>query len=158
MIYVLRNEPSPGAFCDLLDYGVEKCAFAVLIIRPISRMSPRGEEVLKLLEPHLLEKKVSNQRPGTSKLSENALVQKYKYGAPLAGAIQKLNDRLYSWLQPNFPEDLCLLRENGEAWFVSSAHKKDSFFSLGDGESSGLIQKVLELGRILKKDDGTHGV
>jgi hypothetical protein len=157
MIYVLKNEPSPGAFCDLLDYGVDQCAYAVMVIRPLSRMTPRGEEVLKILEPYLIEKKVSNQRPGTSNLAENALVQKYKYGVPFSGLIRKLNDRLYGWLQPNFPEDICLLRENQEPWFVSAAHKKDSFFSLAEGELSGLIRKVPEMGRILKKDDGAHG-
>jgi hypothetical protein len=158
MIYVLKNEPSPSAFCDLLDFGVDKCAYALMMIQPLNRMSPKGESILKMLEPYLVDRKVTNKRPGTKRLGENALAHKYKYEAPLSGLIQKINDHLYGWLQPNFPEDLCLLRENEEPWFVSITHEKDSFFFLPDTEKNDLIQNIPELGRILKKDDGKHGV
>ncbi|HUO58404.1 MAG TPA: hypothetical protein VMV05_09555, partial [bacterium] len=59
-------------------------------------------------------------------------------------------------LQPNYPEDLCLLTENEEPWFVSIAHAKDSYFSLPEEEKNTLIQSIPELGRILTKDKGNH--
>src|ERR1039457_4055735 len=108
MIYVLKNEPSPSAFCDILDFGVGKCGFAILVIQPLNRMSPDGVAVLKTLEPYLAEKKVTNKWPGHKMSAGNALVHKYKYEEPFARAIQDINDHLYGWLQPNFPEDICL--------------------------------------------------
>ena len=152
MLYLLKTEPSPGAFCDIFDHAVDRCGFAVAVVRPLSRMSPRGEEVLKRLEPFLAEKKVSNKRPGSKVLAENALLYKYKYGAPFSDAVQELNDHLYNWLQPNFPEDICLLRENEEPWFVSCSNKKVSYFSLAEPEKNELVQKIPEMGRILMRD------
>ncbi len=156
MIYVLKNEPSPSAFCDILDYGVGKCGSLLLVIQPLNRMSPDGVAVLKKLEPYLAEKKVTNKWPGHKMSAGNALVHKYKYEDPFVKAIQDINDHLYGWLQPNFPEDICLMRENGEPWFVSITHEKDSYFSLLEEEKNALVQKIPELGRVLTKDKGEH--
>lgn len=156
MIYVLKKEPSPGAFADILDHGLTQCAFALLVVQPLKRISPQAAGILQKLEPYLVEKKVTPQWPGTKLSGGTGLVHRYKLEQPFVDEIAKMNDHLYSWLQPDFPEDICLLRENGEPWFVSIAHEKDGYFSLPDDDRSGLIQKIPELGGILTRDKGNH--
>lgn len=41
---------------------------------------------------------------------------------------------LYSWRQPERPEDLCLLRRDGSPWMGSIAHERDSFLELEEAE------------------------
>jgi len=156
MIYVLKNEPSPGAFEDILDYGLQHCRFALMVIQPLKRMTPQVEAILKRLEPDLVEKKVSNKWPGTKLTAGQGFVHKYKLEQPFVEKVKKINGHLYGWLQPNYPEDLCLLTENDEPWFVSITHGKDSYFSLPEDEKNTLIQSIPELGRILTKDKGNH--
>jgi len=156
MIYVLKNEPTPGAFCDILDFAVTKCVEALLVIQPLSRMSPKGESVLKMFEPFMVEKTVSSKWPGSKLSGPNALVHRYRFDQEFSDLMQKLNDRLYSWLQPNFPENFCLLKEKKTPWFISLTHEKDSYFSLEEAEKNELVQKIPEVGRILKRDDGTR--
>src|SRR5580658_1235380 len=114
MIYVLKNEPSPSAFADILDYGLTQCCSALLVVQPLKRISPQAVEILKKLEPYLTEKKVTPKWPGTKLSGGTGLVHKYKLEQSFVDEISKINDRLYGWLQPNFPEDICLLKEKEE--------------------------------------------
>ncbi len=41
---------------------------------------------------------------------------------------------LQDWLHPDLPEDLCLLRQDGEPWLVSVTHEGDFYLRMTDGE------------------------
>jgi hypothetical protein len=63
---------------------------------------------------------------------------------------------LYEWRQPNYPEDLCLLRQDRSPWLVSIAHENDSYLCLSSGkEKEDIIINVPELGPLtIRKHEG----
>ena len=59
-----------------------------------------------------------------------------------ASILAEVADGLFSWIQPNLPEDLCLFRKEGEPWLVSIAHEKDAYMVLPPEESAALTESI----------------
>jgi hypothetical protein len=52
------------------------------------------------------------------------------------------SEGLFSWTQPELPEDLCLFRKDGEPWLVTIAHEKDGYLVLSPNESAALTESI----------------
>jgi hypothetical protein len=63
--------------------------------------------------------------------------------------LKKATNALYGWVQPELPEDLCLLRDEKEAWLVSIAHERDSYLCLSEDERSRLLDALPQLAALL---------
>jgi len=136
----------------LLDYAVQECTLALLVVRPSLHLNATGERVLHLLAGYLKEKAESSVWPGTELLSEVALVYRYHIGPGSVEVLKDAADSLYSWQQPYLPEDLCLLRTDQEPWLVSIAHERDSYFCLSEDEQTRLLAELPELTSLLKSE------
>jgi hypothetical protein len=153
--FTITSEPKNKIYRDLLDYGVNECAFALIVIRPSLPLSEAGTRALKELEQYLHEERFSSEWPGTTLLAETARVLLYQFGSECASVLEELTSSLYSWQQPNLPEDLCLLRANEEPWLVSIAHERDSFLYLLEDEKSQLLKALPHFAPILmRSEDG----
>jgi hypothetical protein len=60
-------------------------------------------------------------REQTTELSSYALTEE------CGAVISVLAECLYAWMQPALPEDLCLVREDGDPWLVSIAHEREGY-------------------------------
>ncbi len=73
-------------------------------------------------------------------------MHQYDYGPECAELLKQATDRLYGWLQPALPEDLCLLRADGSEWLVTIAHEHTSYLCLSSGEHTRLVNAIPQLG------------
>jgi len=149
--YSLLKEPRDKLYGDILDYGLQICGVALLVVD--GELAPRGESVLNKLEPLLISRKESSEWPGTSIQGGVATVLCYTYNSQCVNILKMFTKALYEWLDPEFPQDLCLLRSDGSSWLVSIAHEKDGYFYLTEVEMSNLIRSIPELQSKLSKDD-----
>lgn len=128
--FTLTTEPRGDMYRSLLNYAVDACEVALLVVRPDLLLSKTGEKVLAQLRTYLQEQTEASEWPGTQLLDGIAKVFCYSYEPGCIAILARAADALYSWEQPQLPEDLCLLRADGDPWLVSIAHEKDSYLFL----------------------------
>lgn len=151
--FTIATELQGNLYQRLLDYAVQECAVALLVVHPSLRLSAEGEKVLHQLAEYLKEKAGSSVWPGTELLTEVAHVYYYHLSPECVGILKDAAAGLYSWQQPHLPEDLCLLKADGEPWLVSIVHERDSYFCLSEAERTRLLATLPELVSLLKNED-----
>ena len=110
-----------------------------------------GQMVLDRLDPYLSEKKMQSQWPGTILLDSKELVFKYAICREFIDEIKKASMGVYSWIQPDLPEDLCLMRADKTPWFYSVAHETESYLELSDDEFALLKTSIPEIDKQLEE-------
>ncbi len=121
--YDLVDEPVGDDYRALLVCARPRCDTAVLSVDTSREMGPSGLEVLGRLAPSLRSEAVS------------AGVRRLRY--ELSGAcIEVLGTApgLFAWMQPDRPENLCLLRPDGSPWIVSIAGDRIGYVELSPFE------------------------
>ncbi|MGH7146726.1 MAG: hypothetical protein ACREIJ_02340 [Nitrospiraceae bacterium] len=148
----IRTGPKGETYHRIVDSAVHFCDQALLIIHDGISLNPPGTQALKLLEPFLLRKLFrTTQWPGTllhySDLFPNntATVFCFRLCTESAQILKDSVEGLYSWRQPEYPEDLCLLHPDGSPWMVSITHEEDSYFELIAQERDRLLKDVPDL-------------
>src|SRR5437667_6472332 len=102
--YTLTKEPTGETYHKLLDYAVDRCGIALLVVRPSLSLSHEGNQVLEKLAPFLKEGSESPEWPGTRLLGGTAMVFRYHFGVECAEILKGAANALYSWRQPDLPE------------------------------------------------------
>jgi hypothetical protein len=150
--YALTRDLSGTMYHELLSYAMGVCSQALLVVRhpPSLPLDGHGAEVLERLHPFLLRKIESSEWPGTKLFNHTASVFYYNFNSSCTSVIGNAADSLFSWLQPNLPEDLCLLKADGEPWLVSISHEKDGYLNMTDDEKRSLVNALPWIGPILK--------
>lgn len=144
IIWNLAEEPTGEVLHQLLEYALTQCKQFLLVTQE-TELKESGIQVLKNLEPFLLQKSEESQWPGTLLCGEGAggaTVYQYKYCPESAAIIKGVARGLYDWLGPDLPEDLCLMRSDGSPWLVTISHEKDAYLELSVEEKDDLIAKV----------------
>lgn len=137
----------------MLDLAIGKCKVALLVVRHSLPLSQNGEHALERLAPFLRQKVESSEWPGTTLLNGVASVYYYDFGVECAEALKEVTDSLYSWEQPNLPEDLCLLRANTEPWLVSISHERDGYVRLSREKTTQVAKVLPALCAIMQRED-----
>src|SRR5262245_29605026 len=117
--YTLRTEPVGAVYSRLLGSALRECQFALLVVRQDMELSTRGVQVVDLLTPFFYHVADVDCWPGTQLFQSTARVHHFKFNQESLFVLQKFSTRLYEWIQPDLPEDLCLLRGPDEPWLVS---------------------------------------
>jgi hypothetical protein len=150
--FTLLTEPEGDLYRGLIDYAITDCQVAILVVRHSLSLGLRGRSVLDQLNAFLEHKTESSEWPGTKLLDKTAWVFRYNFGSECATVLKKATNALYSWRQPDLPEDLCLLRGNGTPWLVSIAHEKDSFLYLSQDEILHLLGALPMLKSLIRME------
>ena len=142
-IYVVTKQPVDQVYHELIQYGQKVCDTALVVVRPSLGLEPSAVALLDHLEQFLMKKQEQAEWPGTELFGREKATVYYFHLKPecaklLVGAV----DGLYKWLQPERPEDLCLLRSDGTAWLTCIAHEKDAYFELTTEELETLLKAV----------------
>ena len=132
--YSFKSELSEREYNDLLDLSLSFCSQALVVIRGSCPLSSRGQDVLSKLEEFEISRERRSEWPGTRLHGADATVVIYKLCVASVSVLKQLSGDLYSWREPNSPEDLCLLRSDGTPWLVSIAHERDAYMELYDRE------------------------
>lgn len=127
MINILE-EPTGDTYKTLLSYASTQCNVFILVVRPDMKLSQSGQTVLDSLKPYLIKKIESKEWPGTIIYSTiPALIYYYTINEASIKIIQNAVNRLFSWIQPSYPEDLCFLKDDSTPWLVTITHEKDAY-------------------------------
>lgn len=140
--YDVLQEPVGITYRELINFSLGFCSSFLLVVRPYNGLSSLAEDVLDGLAPVLLSKEESSHWPGTTLLGHTAVVHRFRLTAETAAVLAGVSDGLYSWLQPQLPEDPCLLRPDGGVWLATIAHEEDSYMELTVGEAAALATGV----------------
>jgi hypothetical protein len=111
------------------------------------------ESVLETLHPHLLGATETPNWPGTTLLDGTATVRRYRLEPSVVDIVSNAVESLYAWQQPERPEDLCLLRADGDPWLVTVAHEGDAYVVVEADELDVVRREAPELAAILVAEE-----
>jgi hypothetical protein len=142
-------------YSRLIGFALRECHLALLVVRPEMGLSARGVQVVAKLKPFIYHVADVDRWPGTQLFECTASVHHLKFNQESLFVLQEFSTRLYQWIQPDLPEDLCLLRGPDEPWLVSITHENDSYLILSDPELAALTAEIPDVTDMLIKDDET---
>ncbi len=151
-IYTLTHQLSGPSYSAFLRHAVGICDKAILVVRNSMRLNLQGIEALHQLQPYLLEQTETSKWPGTELLGSTAFVFYYNFSPECEIVLERAVDALYSWLQPDLPEDLCLIRPDGHPYLVSISHEHYNYLNLTDSEKRSLEEALPWIGAMLALD------
>jgi len=149
-IFTLSIEPTGMEYRAILDACIRHCSAGLLVERPSLGMSEQGKLVIEKIRPWIREEKHCSEWPGTKLYGHTALVRVFAFDRDSARVLQDSADSLYQWQQPALPEDLCLLRPDGDPWLVSISHERDAYMKISEDERNYLARSVPELTATLR--------
>lgn len=148
--YWFAEEPRGELYHSLIEIGRQSASRMILVLHPKLDLSDHAQAVLEQLQPWLESSEIGTEWPGTMLLGgETARVDEYALTAESSAVIAEAAEHLYAWVQPELPEDLSLLRDNGRPWLVTIAHEHESFLSLTAEEYIALGEQSPGLVRML---------
>lgn len=144
-IYNLWEEPTNEIYKRLIIFSLKSCdKFQYVVPHHISQ-NRSIQEIIKKFEEFQISVTEKSEWPGTKLLRGTATVYQYRLNKESIIFLINSVNSLYSWVQPDFPEDLCLLRDNGDPWLVTISYEKDSYFELTLDEKRELAEAIPEL-------------
>jgi hypothetical protein len=147
--YNLVKEPRGETYQRLIAHLSSNCYVFLLVLRHSVNVSPSAKSVLKKLEPFLLAQSEESTWPGTVLLDETATVYTFSLSSEAIHYLSSAAGGLFSWIQPELPEDLCLIRFDGSPCLVTITHEKDGYLVLSDEEYRNLVAEIPDLVAII---------
>jgi len=100
--------------------------------------------VLKLLEPYLIKKQMSDSLLGSNEIAYRAgrMIHFYVCHNEAVQVLRTEADRLFAWVHPNLPEDLSFLDADGNDWLNTVVHEKIASIRIDDEEGRSLSRKI----------------
>ncbi|MGA9188190.1 MAG: stage III sporulation protein AH [Methanosarcina sp.] len=124
----ITSEPKNDVYRLLVDLAFDLCDEFILVVRKdlCLKSNDNAKSVLEKLNDYLIEMKEQSEWAGTKLLRHTAYVYHYHTSPEAREIIKEVSNSLYSWMQPNLPEDLSFYK-SGKPWLVNTAHEKQSF-------------------------------
>jgi hypothetical protein len=121
-MFEIAVEPSGPAYQALISLALEDCATGAFITRPNLGRSATAAQLLDDLSPWILEETSVTEWPGTRLVDDVATLHRFETVPDIEPLLRRV-DRLYGWLQPDYPEDLSFYNADGAVWLGSCAHE-----------------------------------
>jgi len=128
--FTLLREPRGASYRRLIDWAVQTCPEALLVLHEDMILSTSAHQVMSRLKPHLLRSNISSAWPGTVMMERSARVNYYRTSDMLGALFKDCAIGLYDWQHPELLEDLCFLRHDGSAVLTSIAHEHEAMLDL----------------------------
>jgi len=142
MIFDIVSEPVDGTYRQLLAQCRKYSSTAILVLRDPDDLSPVASGLLNRIQPWCISKDKRSEWPGTIMRNFLATVYTYRLDPALVTELQTVATGLYQWIQPELPEDPCLLRPDGTPLLVTIAHERDAYLIVSQQEVDSLLSTV----------------
>ncbi len=139
------DDPANKAYELLIDFARLSSDSFTLVIRTGNRTNTSCENILEKLAPCLIEKHETDEWPGTKLIGHTATLLRYRMDSFSANILKTHAQSLFSWQQPERPEDLAFYNNEGQCWLGSIAHENDAFIYAQYVDLANLLDKVPEL-------------
>lgn len=134
-------EPKGTTYFSLLEYAKNHCTLFSLVRRIQFPPKGSGLKIEERLLPFLVSSNVAGEWPGTKLYGPQANVSKYRVSEDSIKILSEL-DGLYSWMAPDFPEDLVFYSPDGNPWLISISHERDSFIQDSKSNFENLLKQI----------------
>jgi hypothetical protein len=142
MLFDIISEPVDNTYQQLLAKCHAYSATVMLVVRDLDYLSPVACGLLERIHDWNIGKDKRSDWPGTIIKNFLATIYTYRCDPGLLTELQTVATRLYQWVQPELPEDLCFLRPDGSPILVSIAHERDAYLVLSQQEVNDLLVAV----------------
>lgn len=146
---ILESEPKGNVYRELIDIASSVCSQFILVIRDSINLNDNAIKSLSDLKPFLQETKQQQEWPGTQLLRDTATVNYYLLNEKSKQILNSYTNNLYSWVQPDLPEDLSFIKSDGKAWLINTSHEN---FSYVDTDSVDEIRRIKSIQGIKVRD------
>ena len=135
--YELVREPHGEVLDRLIAEAVGVCdRFTVELSGMV--LGDRADLVLERIKPFLVGCETTAETPGSITLPEYAVTLcTYRLDADSATVVRESARRLYDWVEPDLPQDLCFLRQT-EPWLINLAADHAAFLVTSPNEAERL--------------------
>lgn len=136
-------------YSSLLNHSLKKCTEFILVVVPEIKLNKSGERVLDRLKPYFKKEIKAYEWPSTKRCEEGepATIYHYYLNEESMNILLESANNLYSWVQPNLPEDLCFIKQDGTPWLCSVGHEKMSWFEDEADEDLNFIESINNLAK-----------
>ncbi|HEX8464067.1 MAG TPA: hypothetical protein VF627_05555 [Abditibacterium sp.] len=142
-MFYFASEPEGATYEALIQLAIKRCETFSLIWRAKRHPKPAQDEMLLALTEFLIAEKDTKQWPGTLSAG-SATIRHYRAVAEVAPILCRI-EGLYSWLHPQYPEDLAFYCANGDVWLTSIAHEREAWVEDGNLSLDELLRAVPDL-------------
>lgn len=142
--YLVRREPRGALLRDLLLTGLRYCD-QFLVALSAMKLTEHGRAVVTALEPFLIECADKEEYPAARLLSGTMAVCTYRLSPESVEVLLSATDRLFEWVEPDLPNDLCLLRGD-QPWLVTMASDHEAVLVLEESQ----LEEMAALARDLR--------
>lgn len=143
--YNIVHQPQGDLYRRLIETALRRCTGFLVVVRKTVTLAVSARRTLKELDPFLEGTSEQAEWPGTQLTDGRAAVSRYRLNRDSAVVLSQAANGLYGWLQPELPEDLCLLRADGTPWLVTISHERDAFLVLASDEFDALRSALPDL-------------
>ena len=140
--YTIEEEPVGKGYSGLLRFALGRCDAGLLVVRDADAMTPMTANFLGSIKQSIISNQPQSRWPGTELIGHTATVFRFRYDDMICDQLTKATDHLYGWIEPELPEDLCLMRPGGSPWLVTISHEHDGYLDLNAGEFHALVPEV----------------
>ncbi len=145
MVFDILSEPADETYRQLLRECREYSTTALLVVRDPEDLTASAVDFLASVEPWCLRKELKSEWPGTVMKGFLATIYTYGLDEDSLSRFQNAATRLYQWVQPELPEDLCFLRFDGRPLLVTIMHERDAYLNMTESEAEGLMLAIPSL-------------
>jgi len=124
----------------------EGLPLGLVVVQRQNRLSDSARRVLAALEEQVVSRSQESEWPGTRLVDHAAKVIRFQLNDETVDILVEAADSFFDWEQPELPEDLALLREDGTTWLGSITHERELWFELTADEKRRLLAAVPEVG------------
>ena len=122
-MYEIINEPRNNIYSKLVDFLIKNCNAFILVKKDQLKFNENCEKIINSLKPYLINEYKSDEWPGTKLLGNYANIYNFECNLNTSEILKNACVGLYSWLSPNFPEDICFYVSN-DPFLVTISHEK----------------------------------
>ena len=120
-------EPKGQTYIDLLNFAASRCESFSLVWRKQFQFESSAHQIANALKSFLISNVRTDEWLGTKLIGHEAVVRQYRVADKSIEILCSVNG-LYSWLQPQFPEDLAFYSSGNVGWLASVSHEHDAWF------------------------------
>ena len=126
-VFDIVAEPRGRTYIELLTFAASRCESFSLVWREQFAFEQAAREIKHVLKPFLISAVRTDEWPGTKLIGHEATVCRYRVADESVKLLHAAGG-LYSWLQPNLPEDLAFYAAGDMVWLASISHERAAWF------------------------------
>src|SRR5882762_253615 len=126
-VFDIVAEPKGQTYIDLLSFAASRCKSISLVWRDQFQFENSASQIKRALKPFLVSNVRTDEWPGTKLIGHEAIVRRYRVSDESVKLLHRAGS-LYSWLEPNLPEDLAFYASCEVVWLASISHEHEAWF------------------------------